>query len=202
MPQIYPNFGGNRYFGFREFPLNHSNNFHFLPFKHPNTVPFHLFSLKQTDGKVVFGPIQTSLTDLFFAPIPSLQTIPFTLSRSLFLSLSLSHTHSHSTWKSGYVFLSEFFYSQRFFFSFFFFSFPLMLVFSNRKNLCLWISVENIFTIATKLHYILRFSLLCALVISVHFLMFLYYLIHDCILGLSKLNLQLPYDVWEIAQGL
>ena len=77
-----------------------------------------------------------------------------------------------------------------------------MLVFSNRKNLCLWISVENIFTIATKLHYILRFSRLCALVISVHFLMFLYYLIHDCILGLSKLNLQLPYDVWEIAQGL
>ena len=77
-----------------------------------------------------------------------------------------------------------------------------MLVFSNRKNLCLWISVENIFTIATKLHYILRFSRLCALVISIHFLMFLHYLIDDCILGLSKLNLQLPYDVWEIAQGL
>ena len=77
-----------------------------------------------------------------------------------------------------------------------------MLVFSYRKNLCLWISVENIFTIATKLHYILRFARLCALVISIHFLMFLYYLIHDCILGLSKLNLQLPYDVWEIAQGL
>ena len=92
LPQIYPNFGGNRNFGFSEFPLNHSNNFHFFPFKHPNTVPFHLFSLKQRDGKVVFGPIQTSLTDLFFAPIPSLQTIPFTLSRSLFLSLSLSHT--------------------------------------------------------------------------------------------------------------
>ena len=117
-----------------------------------------------------------------------------------FISLSLSLSHSHSTWKPGYVSLSEFFYSQGFCFPFF--SFPLMPVFSNQKNLCLWISVENIFTIATILHYILRFARLCALVISIHFLMFLHYLIDDCILGLSKLNLQLPYDVWEIAQGL